>query len=189
MTEFLFEDIFMKSAFKTFFQSGKEFEANFMFEVAFGFMPREFSDDADDRYLFEEEGDATEIYFIMKGDWAICFDSYAKDDLQGMRFDEEGQTEDEAYKRSDMTKRGLVIALRKVNYGYIGDYYVLASKRAQFYYVALSQITAYALTKQFMFKYLFAKFPGIRNEMLATSFATYIKEIRKPCGIIRDRVI
>jgi len=42
MTEFLFEDIFGKSAFKVFFQSGKEFDANFMFEVAFGFMPREF---------------------------------------------------------------------------------------------------------------------------------------------------
>jgi hypothetical protein len=125
----------------------------------------------------------------MKGDWAICFDSYAKDDLQGMRFEEEEQQSDLTYKRSDMTKRGLVIALRKVNYGYIGDYYVLSSKRAQFYYVALSQVTAYALTKQFMFKYLFKKFPGIKNDMLATSFANYVKEIRKPCGVIRDQVI
>jgi hypothetical protein len=51
-------------------------------------MPREFLDDPEDRYLLEEEGDVTEIYFIMSGQWAVCFDSYVKDDLQGLQLDD-----------------------------------------------------------------------------------------------------
>ena len=65
MTEFLFKDLLNKSAFQSFFAEGNSFTSNFMYEVSFGFMPREFNDDPGDRYIFEEEGDATEIYFIM----------------------------------------------------------------------------------------------------------------------------
>jgi hypothetical protein len=87
--------------------------------------------------------------------------------------------------KPDMSTRGILIAMRKSNFGYIGDYYVLASKRAAFYYVALSRVSAYALTKQFIFKQLFKKFPGLHPEMLAESFSRYIKEFRKPCGKTR----
>merc|ERR1711957_1085836 len=85
--------------------------------------------------------------------------------------------------------RGILIALRKSNFGYIGDYYVLASKRAAFYYVALSKLHAYALTKQFIFKQLFKKFPGLHSEMMAESFARYVREVRKPCGKKRNQTI
>lgn len=57
---------------------GREFDTNFLFEVAFGFMPRQFKNTAEDRYLYEEEVDVTEIYFILKGEWAIAFNSYFK---------------------------------------------------------------------------------------------------------------
>lgn len=93
MCQFLFEDIFKKTAFQSFFRSGKEFDSNFTYEVAFGFMPREFLDDPNDRYILEEEGDVTEIYFIMAGHWAVCFDSYTKDDLEGLQLDEQGDSE------------------------------------------------------------------------------------------------
>ena len=75
-----------------------------------------------------------------------------------------------------------MIAQRRVNYGYIGDYYVFASKRSQFSYIALSTVQAFALPKKFMFKQIFKKFPGLHSEMLAESFSRYIKEFRKPCG-------
>lgn len=88
-----------------------------------------------------------------------------------------------------MHKLGYIIAQRRVNYGYIGDYYVLASKRSQFFYVALSQVEAYALTKEFMFKTIFNKFQGLHSEMLAESFCRYIKEFRKPCGSKRIEMI
>lgn len=75
-----------------------------------------------------------------------------------------------------------MIANKRVNYGYIGDYYVFASKRSQFSYIALSNVHTFALTKKFMFKEIFKKFPGLHSEMLAESFSRYIKEFRKPCG-------
>jgi hypothetical protein len=90
---------------------------------------------------------------------------------------------------ADMQRRGILVASRKVNYGYIGDYYVMASKRSQFYYVALTTVHAFALTKQFMFKQLFKKFPGLHSEMMAESFARYVREVRKPCGKKRTQTI
>jgi len=55
---------------------GKEFDDNFVYEIAFGFMPRLFKNTPEDRYMLEEEGDVTEIYFIMNGEWAIAYNSY-----------------------------------------------------------------------------------------------------------------
>jgi hypothetical protein len=40
-------------------------------------MPREFLDDPSDRYIYEEEGDVTEMYFIIKGEWCIAFNSFS----------------------------------------------------------------------------------------------------------------
>ena len=176
----------MKTAFQSFFRAGTKFDSNFAFQVAFGFIPREFTDDPVDRYILEEEGDVTEIYFIMSGEWAVGFDSFAKQDLNGFAF--EGDDE-EMRGKPDMTRRGILVASHKLGIGYIGDYYVLASKRSQFYYCALGRVSAYALTKQFMFKDLFKKFPGLHSEMLAESFSRYIREFRKPCGKKRNDTI
>jgi hypothetical protein len=63
----MFSDILNKAAFATFFRSGNEFDAHFAFEVSFGFIPREFLGTPEDRYMYEEEGDVTEIYFITSG--------------------------------------------------------------------------------------------------------------------------
>jgi len=52
--------------------------------------------------------------------------------------------------------------------------------------VALSSVECFALTKQFMFKTIFKKFPGLHSEMIAESFCRYIKEFRKPCGKKRN---
>jgi hypothetical protein len=184
MCKFLFQDIIDKAAFKSFFKMGKEFDSNFVYEVAFGFMPRQFKDTEEDRYILMEEGDVTEIYFILKGEWAIAYNGYLtpSDGYQ--------QNEDEDLQvPEDMRNEGRFIAARRINYGYIGDYYVLSSKRSQFYYVALSQVEAFSLTKQFMFKTIFKKFPGLHSEMLAESFSRYIKEFRKPCGRKRSETL
>ena len=45
-----------------------------------------------------------------------------------MRFEDDD--DNAIYNKSDISRRGLVIAMRKMNYGYIGDYYVLSSKRS-----------------------------------------------------------
>ena len=66
------------SAFRSFFKAGKEFDTNFLYEIAFGFMPRQFKNTAEERYMYEEEVDVTEIYYIIKGEYAIAFNSYYK---------------------------------------------------------------------------------------------------------------
>lgn len=83
MCKFLFQDIIEKPAFKTFFKIGKEFDANFVYEVAFGFIPRQFKDTPEDRYILLEEGDVTEIYFILKGEWAIAYNGYMTPSSEG----------------------------------------------------------------------------------------------------------
>ena len=46
-----------------------------------------------------------------------------------------------------MQDRNILVAMRKRNFGQVGDYYILASKKAAFYYVALTEVDAYAITK------------------------------------------
>lgn len=78
MCKFLFQDIFSMSAFKSFFRAGSDLNSNFLYEIAFGFMPRQFKANEKERYLYEEEQDVTEVYFIIQGDYAIAFNSYTK---------------------------------------------------------------------------------------------------------------
>ena len=51
MCKFLFDDIIEKSALKSFFKLGKEFDSSFVYEVSFGFMPRQFKNTEEDRYM------------------------------------------------------------------------------------------------------------------------------------------
>jgi len=111
MCEFMFSDILNKAAYATFFRSGNEFDASFSFEVSFGFIPREFQGTVEDRYLYEEEGDVTEIYFITSGNWCIAFDSFAKDsqiDNFAMDNDDLGLNG-----TLDMHNRGILVAIRR----------------------------------------------------------------------------
>ena len=82
MCKFLFADIIDRRAFSTFFSVGRDFDANFVYEVAFGFMPRLFRPTEEDRYMLEEEGDVTELYFVYEGHWAVAFNSFIIDKAQ-----------------------------------------------------------------------------------------------------------
>jgi len=61
LTKFLFSDIFEMAAFKSFFNVGNDFQNSFIYEVSFGFIPRQFLSTSWDRYIIEEESDVTEI--------------------------------------------------------------------------------------------------------------------------------
>ena len=124
MCKFLFKDIVEKPAFRTFFSTGQEFDKNFIYEVTFGFMPRQFKDSPQDRYFYLEEGNATEIYFITKGKWAIAFNGYVPPS-DGL-FDDDP----DMLGPLDMQKEARYIAIRHQNFGFIGDYYLLASKKS-----------------------------------------------------------
>src|SRR6056300_1507735 len=118
-------------------------------------MPRQFMPTKDDRYILVEEDDVTEIYFIIKGEWAVGFNNFP------INHRDTSLDKEDIENNGPEDMNGITIAMRSVNYGYIGDYYVLASKRSQFYYVALTPVESFALTKQFIFKTIFKKFPGL----------------------------
>jgi hypothetical protein len=87
---FLFEDILNIKVFEQFFAVGKDFDSNFVYEVCFGFMPRQFRNNPEDRYMYEEESEVTEIYFITKGEWAVAFNSYWRpNETQGIDLDDD----------------------------------------------------------------------------------------------------
>ena len=110
--------------------------------------------------MYEEEREVSEIYFITKGNWAISFNSYwlpgehsefISGDLCGPE---------------DMSAKGHLIGQRRFAPSYIGDFYCLSQKRSQFNYVALTQVNAFSLTKEFLFKKIFVKYTGLHQEMV-----------------------
>lgn len=105
LCKFLFADIINMNSFKLFFKIGSDMDPNFIYQISFGFMPRRFINTQEDRYLYEEEGEVNEIYFILKGDWAVGFNSYLRpSDLFAHDLDEELKGPE------DMTKLGYLIA-------------------------------------------------------------------------------
>lgn len=41
-------------------------------------------------------------------------------------------------------------------------------------------VETYALSKEFMIKKIFSKFPGLHKDMLADAFCRYLRDFRKP---------
>ena len=171
VTDFLFKDILERPAFKLFIQGGAMHDPAFVYEVSFGFLPRQFEATQQDRYFIEEESDVTEIYFVIKGSWAVAFNIYVQADL--VEEEKSALSSEDSGLPEDMRKAGQVIAKKFKDYGYFGDYYVLSSKRSQFHYVALSHVEAYALPKRFVFNVLLKKFPGLHQVLLADAFHRY----------------
>jgi len=73
--------------------------------------------------MYKEEGDVTEIYFIIKGEWAVAFNTYCTDAW----IDDD---DIDMNNPPDLVKNGIYIASRRANFGYIGDYYLFSSKRS-----------------------------------------------------------
>ena len=65
MTMYLFSDIFKQ--FRKFFKVESARELKFLYDCAFGFMPRKFEDNSDDRVIYDEEEDVLEMYFFTEG--------------------------------------------------------------------------------------------------------------------------
>lgn len=66
-----------------------------MYDLSFGFLPRVFRPEKNDRYIYEEGDDVTEMYFILKGTWAICFNIFEKAEQRNMEGDGPHSEDDE----------------------------------------------------------------------------------------------
>ena len=71
MTVYLFEDIFRQ--FKRFFNVDSAKDTHFLYDVAFGFMPRKFDITEEDKIIYDEEEEVPEMYFILEGNIGIAF--------------------------------------------------------------------------------------------------------------------
>jgi len=85
----------------------------------------------------------------------------------------------------DLTENGHLIAKECQNYGIIGDYYLLGSKKSEFSYVAISRVEGFALKNTFIETKILRRFPGIKKYMLSVAFAGHIKNVRKPLTKIK----
>jgi len=65
VVHYLFDDIFYN--FRFFFNPNKYKDSKFLHDVAFGLKPRHFSDDKEECFIYDEETEVIEMYFIMKG--------------------------------------------------------------------------------------------------------------------------
>jgi hypothetical protein len=71
MTNYLFEDIFYK--FRVFFNTQENRESRFLYDIAFGFMPRRFEPTEDDKIIYDEEDEVPELYFVIDGVVGIAY--------------------------------------------------------------------------------------------------------------------
>ena len=63
ITVYLFSDIFKQ--FKRFFNIESVKDTRFLYDIAFGFMPRKFEPTEEDKMIYDEEEEVPEMYFIM----------------------------------------------------------------------------------------------------------------------------
>ena len=68
MINYLFQDVFYK--FKELFDTYENIESKFLYDVAFGFMPRKFDENV---IIYDEGDDVPEVYFIMEGTIRVGF--------------------------------------------------------------------------------------------------------------------
>jgi hypothetical protein len=74
IVHYLFDDIFYN--FRIFFNPQKYKDSKFLYDVAFGLMPRNFSEKDDENIIFDEEEEVLEMYFIISGTVGVGYHLY-----------------------------------------------------------------------------------------------------------------
>ena len=137
MTNYLFEDILYK--FRMFFHTNENRESRFLYDVSFGFMPRRFEPTDEDRIIYDEEEEVPEMYFIVDGTVGIGYSLIA----------------------NGIMKKQYKIAKKMKNDCIICDHYIVNKLKSQFIYMAVKEIKSFALTKKFLLKEIFPRYPEI----------------------------
>ena len=160
MTNYLFEDIFKN--FKFFFKTTQDSnrEQKFLYDISYGFLPRHFDpqNDPDDEIIYDEEDEVPEMYFCLEGLVSI-----------GYFFGSRQSTKNEFR------------AVKKFAHEFIiCDHFVVNNMRCEFVYMCIKPVKCFALTKKYLLKNIFQKYPEIANEIKANSHMRYQKFLKKP---------
>jgi hypothetical protein len=156
MTIYLFSDIYEK--FHRFFSVDSIFESKFLYDIAFGFMPRKFdcSPTSDDRIIYDEEDDVPEMYFITEGTFGVGFSMNA----------------------NGCTKPNYHISKKEHAPQVICDHYVVNNIKCEFIYMAIDfDVTCLALSQNFLNSRVFPKYPDIAQKIREESKKMYMRNI------------
>lgn len=74
IVHYLFDDIFYN--FRIFFNPQKYKESKFLYDVAYGLMPRNFSCNPEENVIYDEEEEVLEMYFITAGTVGVGYHLY-----------------------------------------------------------------------------------------------------------------
>jgi len=149
MVHYLFDDVFYQ--FRLFFDTQKNWDSKFLYDIAFGFKPRNFIASRDTRLIYDEEEVVSEMYFIMKGEVGIGF-----------------------YRLSQgLSKSQYQVGVKMPEKSYICEYYAIHNKKSEFIYLATKDVEAFALSKRFLLNHIFPKYPEIEAEMKEKSLHRY----------------
>jgi len=157
MSVYLFSDIFRQ--FRRFFNvdSDSTKETRFLYDVAFGFMPRKFEPTDDDKIIYDEEEEVPEMYFVTEGVIGIAFSLIAN-----------GFTNKQYSigKRLSMNQIGPQLNTNPTQGHLICDHYVVNQCKSQFIYMALiKDVKCFALTKKSLHEDVFPKYPEIMKKI------------------------
>lgn len=145
MTDYLFKDLFKD--FRQFFNTNENRESRFLYDVSFGFMPRKFDVSEEDRVIYDEEDEVPEMYFIIEGSIGIGYSLIANGISR------------KQYKIARKFKANVLIC----------DHYVVNNMKSQFIYLVLKNVKTFALTKKFLLKEIFPKYPDIASKIKTES--------------------
>ena len=154
IVHYLFDDIFYN--FRFFFNPQKNKDSKFLYDVAFGLKPRQFSERADENVIYDEEEEVLEMYFVISGTVGIGYHLYQQP-IEKERFH-------------------LTHYLAPNNF--FGDYYLCNNTKAEFVHVAHTEVEAYSLSKKFLMGKVFPKYPNIYREIKEESRYRYNSQIK-----------
>ena len=155
MTQYLFEDLFYK--FRMFFNTSENRESRFLYDVSFGFMPRRFEPTEEDKIIYDEEEQVPELYLIVEGLIGVGYSLIA----------------------NGISRKQHRIAKKMKADCLICDHYVVNNHKSQFLYLVIKEVKTFALTKKFLLKEVFPKYPEIANQIKAESMLRYRRNIQK----------
>lgn len=116
MIHYLFDDVFYK--FRFFFNYNKYKDSKFLYDISFGLKPRRFYPHEDEKVIYDEEDEVSEMYFIIEGCVGIGYYLFS----QGL------------------SKQQYKIGILMKENNFICDYYVCNNKKSEFIFVAMSEV-------------------------------------------------
>ena len=108
--------------------------------------------------IYDEDEEVLEMYFIMQGQVRIGYVMYQQP--------------------LEMDRMFLAVELR--DNCFFGDYYICNNTKAEFVHVAVSEVQAFALSKKFLMRKVFPKYPVIFREIKDDSKYRYSSNIKDP---------